>query len=141
LFLNLADVLTGLREKGLKLTPQRHQILRVLLRAGGPLTAKEIGNALHRRFPNVGLGTVYRTLETFKELGVLHEIIFPDGGKRFELSREHRHHLICLSCGRAVSYPCCPAECLGQIKKLNPNFKVEEHSLTVFGYCGDCRRT
>ncbi|MCL6558890.1 MAG: transcriptional repressor [Firmicutes bacterium] len=138
--MNLTEVLTGLKEKGLKLTPQRQQILRVLLRAAGPLSAKEIGDILHRRFPNVGLGTVYRTLETLKELGVLNEVIFPGGGKRFELCREHRHHLICLGCGRAVAFPCCPAECLGSIAKQNPDFEVHEHSFTVFGYCGNCRK-
>ncbi|MEW6173512.1 MAG: transcriptional repressor [Bacillota bacterium] len=138
--MKFAEVLYGLKEKGLKLTPQRQQILRVLLRAEGPLSAKEICDALHRRFPNVGLGTVYRTLETLKEVGVLREIVFPDGGKRFELGREHRHHLICLGCGRSVAFPCCPVECLGNITKQNPDFEIQGHSFTVFGYCGACRK-
>jgi len=136
----LTEILAGLKEKGLKLTPQRQQILQVLLRAEGPLSAKEIGALVHRRFPNVGLGTVYRTLETLKALDLLSETVFPDGGRRYELCREHRHHLVCLGCGRAVAFPFCPDDCLAKVAAANPDFEVQGHSFAVFGYCGECRK-
>ncbi|MEW6573555.1 MAG: Fur family transcriptional regulator [Bacillota bacterium] len=138
--MNLNQVLAGFKEKGLKLTPQRQQILRVLLKAGGPLTAKEIAELVHKSFPNVGLGTVYRTLDTLREFGLLDEILFPDGGKRFELHRKHRHHLICLGCGQAVAFPFCPADCLVKVAEQNPDFDVRGHTFAVFGYCGECRK-
>lgn len=138
--MNLSDLLTGLKKKGLKLTPQRQQILRVLLAAEQPLSAKELGMLVNRRFPNVGLGTVYRTLDTLKQLGLVNETVFPGGGRRYELCREHRHHLVCLGCGRAVAFPFCPADCLAKIAAANPDFDVRGHSFAVFGYCGECRK-
>jgi len=137
---NLAGILAGLKEKGLKLTPQRQQIVRVLLREKRPLSAKEIGELVNKRFPGIGLGTVYRTLDTLKELGLVSEIVFPDGGRRFELRQEHRHHLICLGCGRVVSFPFCPDDCVMRVAAANPDFEIHGHSFSVFGYCGECRK-
>jgi len=138
---NLNQVLAGFRERGLKLTPQRQQIVMVLLAAGRPLSAREIADLVHRSFPNIGLGTVYRTLEALRGFGLLDEILFPDGGKRFEFHRQHQHHLICLGCGQAVAFPFCPADCLVKVAEQNPDFEVRGHTFAVFGYCRDCRET
>ncbi|MGO0122302.1 Fur family transcriptional regulator [Desulfothermobacter acidiphilus] len=129
----------SLRARGFKLTPQRREILRILTEADSPLSARDIEEELHRRFPGVGRGTVYRTLETLRSVGLLEETFF-EGCRRFLLAEKHRHHLVCLRCGRIFSFPCCPDQCLNRVMTSFPDFEVTNHVLAIYGYCGACRK-
>ncbi|ACX52327.1 ferric uptake regulator, Fur family [Ammonifex degensii KC4] len=134
----LLRVVEALKARGFKLTPQRQEILRVLAEAEKPLNAREIEERLHRRFPSVGRGTVYRTLETLRSVGLLEETFF-EGSRHFVLAQKHRHHLICLRCGRIFSFPCCFSECLSRVLDSFPDFEVKSHVFAIYGYCGSCR--
>lgn len=58
----------------------------------------------------MGLATVYRALELFQEVGLIHAIDFGDGRKRYDFGMEdgkdqhHHHHLICTKCGRIIEF-------------------------------------
>ncbi len=91
-----------LKEKGYKLTTQRRIILDVILENQGKhLSPEEIYEKVRGKFPEIGLATVYRTLQLFEELNIIYKLNFNDGCSRYELNTNNgdhqHHHLICLN--------------------------------------------
>lgn len=142
----LQDIMKILKKAGIRLTPQRQEVLQVLFDGlegeCRPRSAEEILRAVRQRYPGVSPDTVYRTLTTFKKLGLVREVNFRDGCRRFELVLDggHHHHLVCLGCGYSRELPFCPAECLVRVQEYCPDFEIEDHAFTVYGYCPKCRR-
>ncbi len=120
-------------EKGIKRTEQREQIFKMLLGAKKPMTAEEIFKATD----GISLATVYRTLDTFLEKGVIEKISFENSDKRFfeVAGNAHRHYAVCLSCRHMEYIDLCP------VHGLNiDNFEITGHRLEIYGYCKDCRQ-
>jgi Fur family transcriptional regulator, ferric uptake regulator len=119
-----------LRRRGFKVTPQRLAVLRAL--------AEEQHQSLEEiraRCPEVGLVTIYRTLDLFSEIGALRRLDLGDG-PRYELAEDHHHHLICESCGDVSEFDECPLD----LRLLrNVDFEVSSHSLEIYGRCAVCR--
>ncbi|WP_338552596.1 Fur family transcriptional regulator [Paenibacillus sp. KS-LC4] len=93
-----------LKAKGYKLTHQRAMTLRVLLEnQQDHLSAEDVYMMVKKSYPEIGLATVYRTLELLTELHIVEKMNFGDGVARFDLrddNQEHmHHHLICAKCG------------------------------------------
>lgn len=93
-----------LQAQGYKLTPQREATLRILLEnEEDHLSAEDVFLLVKEIAPEIGLATVYRTLELLTELHVVEKLNFGDGVARYDLrgdsNRHHHHHLICVQCG------------------------------------------
>src|SRR5699024_12261717 len=93
-----------LHSKGYKLTLQREATLTVLLeRESDHRSAEEIFLLVKDKAPDIGLATVYRTLELLAELTIIDKINFGDGVSRYDLRKEGvdhvHHHLVCMECG------------------------------------------
>ncbi len=89
---------------GYKLTPQREITLKVLLEnERDHLSAEDVFMLVRQKFPEIGLATVYRTLELLAELNIVQKMNFGDGVARFDLRQEGHdhmhHHLVCRVCG------------------------------------------
>lgn len=100
-----------LKEKGFKMTRQRLVVLEVL--AENPeqhLTAEEIYERVKVENPDIGLATVYRTVQLLLELELIDRINLDDGFIRYEIGsieeKEHHryHHLICMRCGKVSAF-------------------------------------
>lgn len=131
-----------LEDNGYRLTPQRQAVLEaVLSRPDQHLSADEVYSVVKAGHPEIGLATVYRTLELFRELHILHELDFGQGMSRYEYaSVEHHHHLVCLKCGRVQEFSSEALEQVeGQISERY-DFEVVGHHLKLYGYCHECRR-
>ncbi|MCL6449264.1 MAG: transcriptional repressor [Armatimonadetes bacterium] len=139
--MNLNDTLFRLKALGVKVTPQRQEILEVLLGEERYYSAEEILKKVQARYPAVSFDTVYRTLNLFKKLGLVVELNFQGGYRRYEFNHadRHHHHLVCLKCGRSQKLACCPTDCLAGIEEENPEFAITGHSFEIYGYCKDCR--
>mgnify|MGYP000980189739 FL=1 len=141
----LGELLGQIRKTGIRLTPQRQEIMLSLLErskdGGPPLSADEIMQHVRMRYPGISLDTVYRSLATFTKEGLVRELQFRDQSRRFELvgKGEHHHHLVCLGCGNIRKIPYCPVDCLERTRECYPEFEIEDHSFTVYGYCPECR--
>lgn len=133
-----------LKQHGYKLTNQRRAVLKIILENENEhLSSEEIYKLVKQRFPDIGLATVYRTLQLFDELDIIHKLNFGDGCYRYEINRQqghHHHHLICVKCGRVIE---CGDDLLekleANIEKEN-NFKVIDHRVKFFGYCSKCQK-
>lgn len=141
------DFVQMLKDKGLKITSQRLAILQVLEdSADNHRTAEEIYELVKRKHPDIGLATVYRTVQLLLDLQVIDKINLDDGCIRYELGREHgrekhhHHHLICLSCGKVVSYENDFLETLEAHIMDSTGFEVSDHEVKFYGYCKACRK-
>ncbi|KLU62876.1 ferric uptake regulation protein [Peptococcaceae bacterium CEB3] len=140
---SFADVCNQLRNHAYKLTPQRQTILKIFLEQGsGHLSAEEIYQLVKPHYPDIGLATVYRTLDILADLGILQKNDFGDGRSRYEFSRRdehHHHHLICLRCGSVSEFDDDLLESLETMIAKRNKFKVVDHVLKFYGYCSRCQ--
>ncbi|RWR15031.1 ferric iron uptake transcriptional regulator [Siminovitchia fortis] len=127
-----------------KLTPQREATVRVLLEnEDDHLSAEDVYLLVKDKSPDIGLATVYRTLELLTELKVVDKINFGDGVSRYDLRQEgadhFHHHLICIECGTVDEIQ---EDLLGDVEKIvehDFNFKIKDHRLTFHGICWRCQ--
>lgn len=133
-----------LKTKGLKVTVQRLAVLNILKeRDDEHLTAEEIYDLVKKNHPEIGLATVYRTIQLLSDMGIIDKLSLDDGFTRYEmgksLSSGHRHHhLICLSCNKIFSFEKDFMEPLeNEIEKVT-GFRVVNHEAKLFGYCKEC---
>lgn len=136
-----------LRENGLKVTNQRIAILEVFRDCPGcHLTAEELYDHVKREHPEIGLATVYRTVQKLSELGLIDKINLDDGYVRYEISMmegetcHHHHHLICLNCGEVFAFAGDMLDSLEEHITHSMGFQVVDHEVKLFGYCKACRK-
>ncbi|MCR4402413.1 MAG: transcriptional repressor [Firmicutes bacterium] len=131
-----------LKAHGLKLTRQRRAVLRVVTTTNGRLDAAKVCEDAKAECPEIGLTTVYRTLEILAEMGALRRLHLPDGCSTYApASPGHRHHLVCLQCGKAVEFEGCDLAAFLDSVASQTGFEVEDHWLQLLGRCPTCRRT
>lgn len=125
-------------------TQPRQVIARSLIRlgkSGAVFSAEDLIRRLHRSNPRIGRATVYRSIEKLVRMKVLDRIDFADGTHYFRLcgSDSHHHHLACTKCHRVVDLDFCLDE--DQIATIGrqQSFSIEDHAITLFGLCKDCR--
>jgi Fur family ferric uptake transcriptional regulator len=139
------DIKDKLKEKGYKFTTQRRAVLDVVNeKIGQHLSSEEIYNFVKEKYPEIGLATVYRTLQMLEEVGVINRLNFDDGCNRYELAhpenQHSHHHLICTNCEKVIEVQEDLLEELEkQIAEKN-NFLIEDHNLKFFGLCSECRK-
>ncbi len=137
--MTILTMLDSLRESGYKLTPQRRAIVEVVLSAEKSLTPQELHAVLSEKHPEIGLVTVYRTLEILNQLGLLCQF-HPEGSARsFKAGPpEHHHHLVCRGCGEVVNFGQCPLE-LETVLERQTGFRITDHRIEFEGYCRTCQ--
>ena len=136
-----------LREKGLKVTSQRLMVLNILSAHGDEhLTVEEIYDLAKEESPEIGLATIYRTVQVLLELHVIEKVTFVDGFARYELNGEetgsgHRHHhAICTQCGKVYSLETDLLDTLEKQVFESLGFEVTDHEVKLYGLCSACRR-
>lgn len=136
-----------LKQNGLKVTNQRIAILEVLSsRPGEHLTAEEIYDYVREDYPDIGLATVYRTIQMLSELNIIDKLNLDDGYVRYEIGKldqedagHHHHHLICLDCGGIYTFQDDLLETLESRIKETLGFDVVDHEVKLYGHCKKCR--
>ncbi|MFC6171518.1 ferric iron uptake transcriptional regulator [Loigolactobacillus jiayinensis] len=135
-----------LHQAGFKLTPQREAtVVSLLQNETGHLSAEEVYLLVKASTPDIGLATVYRTLEILTELNIVNKVSFTDGLIRYDLRREgaqqhFHHHLQCTQCGKIQEVH---EDLLHDVERLveqQYHFHVQDHKLTFQGICADCQR-
>ena len=137
-----------LKENGLKVTNQRISILEVLEdRPNEHLTAEQIYECVKIKYPEIGLATVYRTIQLLSELSLIDKLNLDDGFVRYEIGKKqndekshHHHHLSCLGCGKVLSFQDDLLETVEQRIQEMMNFQIEDHQVKFMGYCEECQK-
>jgi Fur family ferric uptake transcriptional regulator len=127
-----------LRERGLRLTPQRELVLRAV-EALRHATPDQVYAEVRSRSEAVNLSTVYRTLELLDDLGLIRHAHLGDRAPTYHAVTDHEHfHLVCRECGRVESKDRAAAGPLLKHLEVEDGFQVDVGHLTVFGTCREC---
>lgn len=137
----MEDNATILKRNGLSVTDSRKKILELFLDAQGALAHADIENNAAVSFDRV---TVYRTLQTFVEKGIIHQIPTTDNSILYALCKhncqqgEHHDnhvHFICNNCDNTF----CLDDVMVPTVKLPAGFTPSQAAMVVTGVCGDCK--
>lgn len=132
-----------LRDLGLRVTPARIEIYRCLASQHRLLTIDEISNHLRATMPSApDWATVYRTIVTFEEEGIVSSSDFGDGVTRYEIrhEHEHHHHVICRICRSIEPLDHCTLKKI-ETDLTEAGYSELSHRLEFFGICADCKGT
>ncbi len=129
-----------LEKNGCRITAPRRAIVETLLSSPRALEPVEIYDLARKSNPGIGLITVYRTLETLENLGLIQRIHREDGCHMVMPAVDgHQHYLVCVACGKTT---CFQGDDLGSLfdrVESKTGYQVSDHWLQLFGICPECR--
>jgi Fur family ferric uptake transcriptional regulator len=130
--------LSILKEKGLKLTPQRRLIVETIHDSDGHLTAEDVIAFVQSKMPRVNKSTIYRNLELLQETGCVCKSQSKDHSIYHRAEEGHHHHLICRKCGRDVD---CKDDLFSPVEMSlvqQYGFRVDFKHMVIPGLCDSC---
>jgi Fur family peroxide stress response transcriptional regulator len=135
---NDKDFIATLRDHGLQVTYQRLAIYQALYFTKEHPSAETIYQQVKKRFPMISLGTVYKTLEKFYEVGLIQKVSPVTEVARYDAKMGPHHHLVCLDCQSIQD----AEEIFGEPKITLPEkhgFHVVRQQVVLQGYCPGCK--
>jgi Fur family peroxide stress response transcriptional regulator len=136
-----ADYKLKLKELGLKVTPQRLAVLEAVNTLHNHPTADEVGQFIRKMYPNIGTGTVYKTLDTLVEKGIIRRVKTERGLLRYDPITNSHHHLYCAVSERIEDYYdeelSKMLEDYFSMKKIK-GFDIDEIRLQIIGRFPEC---
>jgi Fur family ferric uptake transcriptional regulator len=131
-----------LERGGYRVSGPRSAVVETLADLGCSVTAKEIADRLHERGQDVGVASIYRTLDLLDRLRLAKRVDAAEGVARYEPidpSGEHHHHLVCESCGEVTAFEDRELEqAIAEISR-RVDYAVDAHDVTLRGECPACR--
>lgn len=121
-------------------TRQRTAIIALLEEVDGFRSAQELHDELRRRGQNIGLTTVYRTLQTLAGTELVDAVRTDTGESVYRrcAALHHHHHLVCRQCGSAVEVSGRDVEAWATEVAARHGFSDVSHTIELFGTCADC---
>ncbi|WMJ75846.1 MULTISPECIES: Fur family transcriptional regulator [unclassified Sedimentibacter] len=139
-------LLKALGDNGYKTTSQRALVYEVLSENKDQhLSTEEVYELVKKKNSNMGIATIYRTLQLFEEIGLVYKHNFDDGCSRYEIlspnSNEvhQHHHLLCKKCGRIIEVKEDLMNSLEEMIEKQYNFEILNHVVKFTGICDLCR--
>jgi len=127
---------------GRPLTAQRRLVMELLRETEGHTDAKELYRRASARDPSISPATVYRSLNLFKELGLVQERRLGKVRCYYELRQSPEHqHLVCQGCGKVIDFESPLVQQLVETIRRGQGFDVTRVELYLEGYCAECERT
>jgi Fur family transcriptional regulator, ferric uptake regulator len=121
-------------------TRSQKRILSLLQSLKCSISAQDLYIELRNRQQDMGLATVYRSLEALKLQGEVQVRTLANGESEYSLIKSDRHHLTCVNCGTSIAIDECPVHNLEQQLETSHTFKVYYHTLEFFGLCQKCHQ-
>lgn len=137
---SIVDVMVrALRERGLRVTPQRLTVAEVLAERGEHVTAEALFSQVRERQPGVALPTVYATLDLLVELGLIRRLLGESGAVLYDPDLTEHHHLVCSRCGAVtdIEVPVGDDRLLAAARQQG--FEPDRAQVVVSGLCPSCR--
>jgi len=134
------DAIEVLRDRGLRMTPQRRAIVAEIMRTRGHISPTALARKVQGEMPGVNASTVYRTLALLEEIGVLSHAHL-EGGAEYHRAEEAGHvHLTCSNCGAEDDLSMEEAEALSHLIERHREFLPDLTHFAISGLCAECRR-
>jgi Fur family transcriptional regulator, peroxide stress response regulator len=131
-------IIEGMKEKALRLTRQRLEIIDILAREKSHPSAHFIFMEARKKEPSISLSTVYLTLDIMKRAGLIKELEFDDRDSRYEGDISDHLNLVCTSCGRIEDFPASKPVPLEKIE-IEAGFRADTVRFECYGLCRECR--
>ncbi len=125
-------------EAGIKLTHQRLEIFRELMAVSDHPSAELIHKRLHQKLPTIAIDTVYRTLATFNELGLVKKLHIMNERTLFDTNLDIHHHFICLSCKKVSDIYWSDFDNTMLPGVVEGMGMVQSRHLEIHGVCNSC---
>ena len=125
------------KERGIKVTPQRLEIYREVMKAHGHPSAEEIYSRVRERLPSISLDTVYRTLSAFESYGLIGRIQTVDR-IRFDPNTKLHHHLLCKLCKGLTDFRWDDFDELAPPRDVSDWGHPETKHVQISGVCSKC---
>lgn len=145
--MNTMDLLKDkLKETGFKITPQRRAIVEILIQHNDKhLSSEEIYDLVRENCPEIGLATVYRTMQLLDDVGVISKLNLDDGCIRYEICLDkndshNHHHLICKNCSKIIEVKEDLLDTIENEIQKHYKFDILDHDVKFYGLCEECSK-
>lgn len=137
--LDADQIAATLAARGLRLTRQRRAVLDAVAEASSSVSPVQVFDAARGQCPELGLTTVYRTLELLSDIGALRRVHGPDHCEAFvPAGAAHGHTVVCDGCGRVVEFTDCDLQAVVDAAVRQTGYRITEHFLQLSGECPAC---
>jgi Fur family transcriptional regulator, ferric uptake regulator len=135
------DPLDLLKQRGLRMTPQRRAIVTEVMDAKGHISPTAVARRVRERVPGVNPSTVYRTMDLLEKLGVLSHAHLESGPEYHRKSESNHVHLTCSRCGSQDSLSVDEAKRLKRLIVEHHGFVPDFTHFAISGLCARCARS
>ncbi len=134
------ELLTKLKMRGHRLTPQRIAVLRILAASEGHPSVEQVYERVKADFPTTSLATIYKTVTLLKEMGEILELGFGNDSNRYDGNKPYPHpHLICVRCKNIIDPEVAALGELPHQIAQTTGFRIVSHRLDFYGICPQCQ--
>lgn len=130
-------IIKTLKSKGLRVTPQRFSIYANLLARTDHPTAETLLQELNQDAPTLSQATVYLSLKTLRDVGLIREVLLEEGVCRYDANVAPHHHFCCNHCGEIEDIPWDALKDI-RVTNLRSGLQVDRYEVTVYGQCDRC---
>lgn len=128
------------KERGLPITVQRRAVFEAMLDREDHPAADDIYDAVRLAMPNLSRTSVYRTLETLVETGMVQKVCHPGSTARFDPKISRHHHLVCMKCEKIFDIESAKLDAVPWPNVRAQGFEIADYHIHFRGVCADCRR-
>jgi Fur family ferric uptake transcriptional regulator len=139
--LSLTDQWLGqLKSSGYRLTSPLRIIVDILANSSRAMSPIDLFDLGRKEYPNLGLVTVYRSIDKLEELGLVQRVHQAGGCHRYmRAARGHEHILLCTRCGRVRYFSGDDLTELIDTTAQKSGYSIQEHWLQLYGLCAKCQ--
>ncbi|BAQ66852.1 Fur family transcriptional regulator [Geminocystis sp. NIES-3709] len=130
-------IIQTLKSKGLRITPQRFAVYSNLLHRSDHPTAEQILKDLNQDAPTLSQATIYLSLQTLRDVGLIREVLLEEGVCRYDANIFPHHHFRCRCCGQIEDISWESFSNLS-LNKLRSGLEVDQYEVIVQGKCDRC---
>ena len=142
---NISEMMDGFEQvckaKGLRITHQRTEVFKAMLKHTNHPTTEDVFNQVRKHLKTISLDTVYRTIATFEEYGLIKRVYHIDNATRFDINISNHHHLVCTKCHKIEDFY------WPEFDKMNPPAaslshwgKIDAKHVVINGLCSSCSK-
>lgn len=138
----LTKIIEKLKGNGMRLTPQRLAVLKILVTDKTHPTTDEVYSLVKQDFPMTSLATIYKTIATLKNLGELVELRSDGQAVRYDGAAGKAHpHLVCSSCQAILDVEFPGWKKFSEKMQNSTGYKIRNYRMDIFGLCPNCQTT
>jgi Fur family peroxide stress response transcriptional regulator len=135
----LNSIVTSIRNKGFRITPQRIVVIDHLLNTDLHPTVEQIYKVIQKKYPMISVATIYKTLDFLKNMGLVQELCFGEGGTRYDVNIDKHINVVCMHCGRIEDIDEQSLSILESKVAERSKYQIFGRRFELYGYCNNCK--